>query len=167
MTQAEKKMKKYVNAVERRLNLPREIRFRVMSDFSSSISARRESGMSDEEIYAELGTPKKAAAELNAQMQEFTYRKSPWRYLFAAAAAYGAAELLGELAAWLVILWTWGEHTIMDASSVGIIGGADGPTAIFVTANIGTLPSLLISVTLLSVGIWGFMRLSRCRIKQK
>ena len=33
MTQAEKKMKKYVNAVERRLNLPLKIKARVMSDF--------------------------------------------------------------------------------------------------------------------------------------
>lgn len=39
MTQAEKKMKKYVNAVERRLNLPLEIKARVMSDFQSSIAA--------------------------------------------------------------------------------------------------------------------------------
>ena len=57
MTQAEKKMKSYVNAVERRLNLPREIKARVMSDFQSSIVARREAGQTDEEIYAELGTP--------------------------------------------------------------------------------------------------------------
>ena len=50
MTQAEKKMKNYVNAVERRLNLPREIKARVMSDFQSSIVARREVGHTDEEI---------------------------------------------------------------------------------------------------------------------
>ena len=65
MTQAEKKMKNYVNAVERRLNLPREIKARVMSDFQSSIVARREAGQTDGEIYAELGTPAKAAADLN------------------------------------------------------------------------------------------------------
>ena len=67
MTQAEKKMKKYVNAVERRLNLPLEIKARVMSDFQSSIAARREAGQTDEDIYAELGTPAKAAADLSAR----------------------------------------------------------------------------------------------------
>ena len=41
MTDAEKKMKKYVNAVERQLNLPRDVKARVMSDFSSSIQAGR------------------------------------------------------------------------------------------------------------------------------
>lgn len=89
MTQAEKKMKNYVNAVERRLNLPREIKARVMSDFQSSIVARREAGQTDEEIYAELGTPAKAAADLNEQMKDYTYRKSPWRFLFLGIAAIG------------------------------------------------------------------------------
>ena len=94
MTQAEKKMKNYVNAVERRLNLPREIKARVMSDFQSSIVARREAGQTDEEIYAELGTPAKAAADLNEQMKDYTYRKSPWRFLFLGIAAIGGVRLL-------------------------------------------------------------------------
>ena len=94
MTQAEKKMKNYVNAVERRLNLPREVKARVMSDFQSSIVARREAGQTDEEIYAELGTPAKAAADLNEQMKDYTYRKSPWRFLFLGIAAIGGVRLL-------------------------------------------------------------------------
>ena len=94
MTQAEKKMKNYVNAVERRLNLPREIKARVMSDFQSSIVARREAGQTDEKIYAELGTPAKAAADLNEQMKDYTYRKSPWRFLFLGIAAIGGVRLL-------------------------------------------------------------------------
>ena len=94
MTQAEKKMKNYVNAVERRLNLPREIKARVMSDFQSSIVARREAGQTDEEIYAELGTPAKAAADLNEQMKDYAYRKSPWRFLFLGIAAIGGVRLL-------------------------------------------------------------------------
>ena len=104
MTDAEKKMKKYVNAVERHLNLPKDVKIRVMSDFSSSIQARREAGMTDEEIYAELGDAKKAAATLNDQMQEFAYRKSPWRFLFGAIAAYGGAQIMGGL--WALI-WYW------------------------------------------------------------
>ncbi len=94
MTQAEKKMKNYVNAVERRLNLPREVKARVMSDFQSSIVARREAGQTDEEIYAELGTSAKAAANLNEQMKDYTYRKSPWRFLFLGIAAIGGVRLL-------------------------------------------------------------------------
>ncbi|MBR3949850.1 MAG: sodium ion-translocating decarboxylase subunit beta [Oscillospiraceae bacterium] len=174
MTEAEKKMKRYTNAVERRLNLPREVKARVMSDFISSIQARREAGMSDEEIFAELGAPKKAAADVNEQMKEFAYRKSPWRFLFAALAAYGAWKLLPGV--WVnlvylgVMLWTrFGETPRMagisttEASSVGIIGGADGPTAVFVTTP-GWMHCIL-PVLALAVGIFGYLRLRKCRQK--
>ena len=163
MTDAEKKMKKYVNAVERRLNLPRDVKARVMSDFSSSIQARREAGMTDEEIYVELGDAGKAAAGLNEQMKEFTYRKSPWRYLFAAAAAYGGAKILGALWA-LICYWIFRAQvsaTTAHSASIGIIGGADGPTAIFVTTPMWV--SYLLPAVLLIVGIWGFLRLRKCK----
>ena len=167
MTDAEKKMKKYVNAVERRLNLPRDIKARVMSDFSSSIQARRESGLSDEEIYAELGSPKKAAADLNEQMKEYVYRKSPWRFLFLACAAYGAAELLGRVWNRVVLLfWLhWAEAMMSpeEQFSVGIIGGADGPTSIFVTTPVWM--HYLLPAAALAVGIWGYLRLKKCRQK--
>ena len=164
MTDTEKKMKRYVNAVERRLDLPGDIRARVMSDFSSSIQARRESGMTDAEIYAELGTPGQAAADLNEQMKDYTYRKSPWRFLFAALAAYGAAELLGSLAGFILYLFMADPlFHAGEASSIGIIGGADGPTAIFITTPSWT--GYVLPVAALIIGIWGFMRLRKCRRK--
>lgn len=168
MTDAEKKMKRYVTAVERRLNLPREVRARVMSDFSSSIAARREAGQSDEEIYAEFGAPSKAAADLNEQMKEFTYRKSPWRFGFAALAVWGGLTLLRLL---IPQLMHWGFRLSAlfrpEASSIGIIGGADGPTTIFVTSPVSMLIGLYILLPLLAVivGLWGFFRLRKCRRK--
>lgn len=168
MTDAEKKMKRYVTAVERRLNLPREVRARVMSDFSSSIAARREAGQSDEEIYAEFGAPSKAAADLNEQMKEFTYRKSPWRFGFAALAVWGGLTLLRLL---IPQLMYWGFRLSAlfrpEASSIGIIGGADGPTSIFVTSPVSMLIGLYILLPLLAVivGLWGFFRLRKCRRK--
>lgn len=158
-----RKMKKYIKSIERRLNLPRDIKERVMSDLVSSIRARQEAGHTDEEIISELGTPAKAAADLNEQMKEFAYRKSPWRFAFAALAAYGAAELLGS--AWAQILyWILRADTIFtpgESASVGVIGGADGPTAIFVTSP-GWM-HILIPVLMLAVGIWGFLRLRKCK----
>lgn len=163
MTDAEKKMKKYCNKVEQKLNLPREIKARVMTDFGSSIEARREAGMSDEEIYADLGTPKQAAAVLNEQMKEYAYRKSPWRFFFAALAVYGGWELLGSLIAGLGVLLLVVSNP--DAGSIGVIGGADGPTAIFVTTRVPELYHFLIPALLLAVGIWGFVRLRKCKQK--
>ena len=164
MTNAEKKMKRYANAVERRLNLPWDVKNRVMSDFISDIQARRETGMTDEEIYGEFGTPKQAAANLNEQMKEYAYRKSPWRFLFAAAAIYGAVELLGSLIAWIAYL-AIGDPVFRggEAASIGIIGGADGPTAIFVTTPGWT--GYILPVVFLMLGIWGYLRLRKCRQK--
>ena len=162
MTQAEKKMKNYVNAVERRLNLPREIKARVMSDFQSSIVARQEAGQTDEEIYAELGTPAKAAADLNEQMKDYTYRKSPWRFLFLGIAAIGGVQLGVFVAFFGAVLLGF---TGPEAASIGIIGGADGPTAIFVTTPAWTRPAWM--AALLIIGVVGYLLLRRCKAKSK
>ena len=152
-------IKKYIKAVSRRLNLPKEVKDRVMSDFIRSIRARQESGYSEEQILAEMGSPKIAAAELNEQMKEFAFRKSPWRFFFAGVAAYGAARLL-KLLLGQILYWMMQIPVRQETASVGIIGGADGPTAIFVTSS----PAMgnIVTVVLLVVGIWGFFRLSRC-----
>lgn len=174
MTDAEKKMKKYIRAVERRLNLPKDVRTRVMSDFVSSIEARREAGQSDEAIYTELGTARKAAADLNEQMKEYTYRKSPWRFLFLAAAVLSGG--------WLILyrlMLTFGmlldtlalTYYPNESASIGVIGGADGPTAIFVTGGISTVQGagfdwdIAIMVIIMIAGICGFLRLRRCKQK--
>lgn len=165
MKDTEKKMKKYIRAVERRLNLPKDVKTRVMSDFESDLRARKEAGMTDEEIIAELGAPKNAAADLNEQMKEYAYRKSPWRYAFLAMAVYGAAEVLAGV--WANILyWILRLQAMLmpeKAVSIGIIGGADGPTAIFVTTP--TWMHYITPVILLIIGCWGFLRLRRCKQK--
>ena len=170
MTEAEKKMKRYVNAIERRLNLPPEVKARVMSDFASSIAARREAGQGDEEIYAEFGSPQKAAADLNEQMKEFAYRKSPWRYVFAVLALYGGirlfSSLLTQLMYWGLRLWA---NLQLETTSVGIIGGADGPTSIFIThPDSAVLDAFftLLPLAAVVVGIWGFRYFSRRRTKK-
>ena len=160
----EKKLKKYLKAIERRLNLPREVRNRIIDDLRSSITAKREAGMSAEQIMAELGSPKRAAANLNDQMKEFAYRKSPWRYVFLALAGYGAVEMLGGLAAWLT-LWMMRKEVILEAATIGVIGGADGPTAIFVTAPAWT--GNLLPAAAIIIGIWGILRFSRCKKKSE
>lgn len=47
------------------------------------------------------------------------------------------------------------------ASTVGIIGGADGPTAIMLVGTIGAgsvIVEILIGVLLIAVGIWGLRK---------
>lgn len=94
-------------------------------------------------------------------------KKSPWRYLFAACAVYGGIKLLGGI--WVNLIYlgvrTWDHFSPqMMAVSVGVIGGADGPTAIFVTMP--PWVHYLVPVVMLVVGIWGFWRLSRGNPKE-
>ena len=56
--------------------------------------------------------------------------KSPWRFVFLAGAVLsGLWLLLTRLVLWLLPM----TRVSGNAASIGIIGGADGPTAIFLT----------------------------------
>jgi uncharacterized membrane protein len=162
--------KKYLRAVNSALNLPKEIRQRVMADFESDLEFRLEAGMTWEEILCELGKPKKAAADLNEQMKEYAYRKSPFRFLFAALAILSGG--------WLVLYTILHQFGLLlntlqwnfspsEAASIGIIGGTDGPTAIFVTSAVSAGPDwdviLMCILTLLCV--LAYVRLCRCKPK--
>ncbi len=151
-------IKRYVNAVERRLRLPWKLRARVMSDFSTSLSARHEAGESWEEIMQSLGTPEDVAAQLNEQMEEYTYRKSPWRFAFLVPAILALIQLVPEL------IWTAWINGVLNS---GVIGGADGPTAVYVTgiSMIGDNRWVfqLVLAAIAAVGLFGFWKLSRCK----
>ena len=78
-------VKRYVNAVERRLHLPLREKARVMSDISTSIAARHEAGESYEAIMADMGTPEAVAQPFN-QAFAGQYKGSAWRFLWLALA---------------------------------------------------------------------------------
>lgn len=157
------KMRQYIRSVARKLNIPKDVKKRVMNDFISSIEGRLEAGQSEEAIFAELGSAKKAAAELNEQMKEYAYVKSPWRWVFLVLIVFCCMALIfGTLIGILSLLLSIHQ----EAFSLGIIGGADGPTAIFVTSSPDSfIFNLLPYLLLLAVGVLGFYKLSRCRRK--
>ena len=98
------------------------------------------------------------------EQKKKTGKKSPWRFVFLACAVYGAWELLGSLCAWILYLGLADPiFSMTESTSVGIIGGADGPTAIFVTTPGWT--GYVVPVLALGVGIWGFLRFSRQKRK--
>ena len=87
-------VKRYVNAVERRLHLPLREKARVMSDISTSIAARHEAGESYEAIMADMGTPEAVARPFN-QAFAGQYKGSAWRFLWLALAL--AVNLLVQM----------------------------------------------------------------------
>lgn len=155
-------MKKYTAAIARRLNMPKEVKTRVMNDFESSIQGRREVGQTDAAILAELGPAKKVAGELNEQMKDYTYVKSPWRWVCLAIIIGCILSL--TFGGTLGVLMHVFNATLTD--SVGIIGGADGPTAIFITTSPDYQEYIWyqagITVLILIMSVLGFWRLRRC-----
>lgn len=152
---------KYLRAVRRRLNMPKQLKDRVMEDFISSIDARMEDGLEESTILTELGAPKDAARELNRQMEEYTYRKSPWRWACLALAVFsGLCLVYRGYANLLLVLFNKANN-----ASIGIIGGADGPTAVFVTTQTlySGLPAEIIYTMLLIMGILGFIALGKIK----
>ena len=68
----------------------------------------------------------------------------------------GAAAQLGVYVAFLLAR-TFG-FTVEEAASIGIIGGADGPTAIMVFGSLGIgalIVEILVGILLIIAGIWG------------
>lgn len=150
-------MKKYMKDVKRKLNLPKDVKNRVMADLETSVRSRLEAGQTQEQIMAELGTPAEVAAELNGQMKEFSYEKSPWRWACLALAAVSALTLVFKGAINLMA-------AILNKATIGVIGGADGPTAIFVTrAPESAVYSMLISALILVMSLVGFYSLGHMR----
>ena len=94
-------------------------------------------------------------------MEEKNYRKSPWRFVF-----LGIAVLTGLwLAATRLALGILGSLSIGEAASIGIIGGADGPTAILVASTGTDWDSILVGAILI-VSVLAYLRLRRCKPKQ-
>ena len=157
----EKEIKKYLTAVRRRLNLPKDIKNRCISDLQTTIQARIENGEGWEDIQSSLGTPQQVAAELSQQLKEFVYRKSPWRFLFLAAAILSGGWLIFYAGMQMVL------RIIADnAASIGIIGGADGPTAIFITTGPVMNWDALTMGALCAASIAVFLLLRKCKPKQ-
>ncbi len=146
-------VKRYVNAIERKLKLPFQIKVRVMNDLSTSMTARHEAGESWEAIMADLGTPEEAAARLNTEMAEYAVKPgSPWRWVFLAGAVLAA--LWTALQALPLLLFRG------ISAGIGVIGGADGPTAIFLTGRVspGVSVALGIAATALFFALYFILR---------
>lgn len=146
MTEEQKKIKKYMTAIENQLQVPPKIAARISSDLGTDFHARMETGKTADQVMEEMGTPREAALRINQEFleenQTHTGRKA------GILCCLGA--LLGLLAAlWLVIPLTRAIET--NAWVISAIGGADGPTAIFIAGKVNTvLDAILQTLSLLS-----------------
>ena len=91
-------------------------------------------------------------------------RKSPRRFAFLALALVGFWELAGGYLMMLILGITASFPT--KASTVGVIGGADGPTAIFVTSSVQSWFQYVLAIAMIVVGIAGFVKLRNPKTKE-
>ena len=109
---------------------------RINGDIGTDIHARLEKGQSIDEIIAEMGTPQEVAAGFNEEMQDQLLPKgSPWRWVFLIAAILAGGAALLSILPFLLFYF--------QSSGMGVIGGADGPTAIFITGAANLLAPVL------------------------
>jgi len=108
-------------------------------------------------VLASLGSAREAASELNEQMKEFTYRRSPWRFAFLGLAIVSLICLIPQL--WM--MWFTNAVTGLENASIAVIGGADGPTSIMVASNPSPYAGLAVWFVLLVIGAAGFVLLHR------
>lgn len=137
--------KQYIRQILKAGKFDPAIRARVAADLESDISARLETGETMDDVAAAMGTPQEVAASLRKSMELSPPRRGVLRWVLLVAAV-----ILGVL--FLVSIWMPNDilrlfeyirqssQPMVTQQAIGIIGGADGPTAIFTTAAISTLP---------------------------
>lgn len=150
-------VRRYLRQIDRKLQLPKTIRKRICADLNTTIDARLEAGISAEQILQELGNPDAVAAEFNAQMSGEVQKKHPLCFVCLAAAILAFLVLTGKLAIQFLVT----DFINGMTRSVGVIGGADGPTTIFVSSAVseGFDYGLVFWIALLAAGLIGFVRL--------
>ena len=84
-----------------------------------------------------------------------------WSYLFAVLTLCAALSLLGDLTAWILHCMGGISFSVNRAATVGIIGGADGPTAVFVTASTSPFWYTVFKFLFLMIGILGWRHLKQ------
>ena len=155
----------YVRAVVRKLRLPRRVKKRVKNDLLSDFAARMEAGETEGQVIADMGTPEKAAAAFNESFAgELIPRRTPAEWaLLAAAILCGVSVVWSAMEAFILpalfqaLAGLQMRLSSSGSGSVAIIGGADGPTAIFVAGSLqiwNLLVPLILGVICTGVYIW-------------
>lgn len=134
MTEEQKKIKKYVNAIERHLHMSLKMKARINSDLATEIHLRMEAGATADEVIQEMGRPKEVAERLNEEMGAKMGKKSYISITFLCLAAFCTAMFLVFLIGGIIENQRITQE--IKEASISIIGGADGPASIFIAESI-------------------------------
>ena len=154
--------KRYLHAVRHELCLRGPARHKALSPLKEALREHPE--YSYDQIVTQIGTCGETALELNQSIPGFLYSKSYWRFAFlplGLIGLWGCLQYLGFRMFCQFLLHYPGFLSPIypgNEDSIGIIGGADGPTAIFITDSPAFTSSLSFAACLLLsvIGIGGY-----------
>ena len=99
------------------------------------------------------------------EMKKKKHRNLVWRIIFSVMTILGGLNLLLFPTAWLIADVFGGiSFSVTRGASIGVIGGADGPTSVFVTSSTGPIWQFLLWAILTAFGVYGLLW---CRKQRK
>lgn len=125
--------------------LKRKERDKYVAYYEEIIADIMENGVSENEAVKRQGSPKEIAEEIMANTNPVNLRCHDWR-----GVCLTVVSVFLLLCCIIPKLFQFGAQVRWNAS-VGIIGGADGPTSILVAAKIGTPWGLYIATGIVVV----------------
>lgn len=122
--------------------------------YDELLSDMMENGLSEADAIAKIGTPEKIAEEIleNAVPEEFTEKDTAGRVLIGISIVLAVVALVAKISGGMLPV---SFSTSSAGTSIGIIGGADGPTSIFLAGKVGepvalyALAATMITVTII------------------
>jgi len=143
-----------VSKWEQGLSVPdSEMLIKIAESLNTSVSTLLgESVSSDGESNSEIRVLAEKLEVLNLMISAKNERnRKAWRIIFIASAAVSALYIL-----YSIIMTIFYHHLLSNAqASVGIIGGADGPTSIFITSLPITSALPVVAIIILLAGVAG------------
>lgn len=154
----------YIEEIIRRLVLPNATKKRIRQDLAQDIQSAIDQGETLEQVIRRMGSPEDVARDFNESLAPpaavLSGKQKAAKIILILVIVLSSLSLLSTGITFLfVFLFSFNQ-------SLGIIGGADGPTAIFITSKFS--PALIIARILLPAlfllaGIWGLRRISRAK----
>lgn len=132
----------YMKRVKKLLRVPRRKKRDILRDLEESFASAAEHGETEQQLLDRLGTPEEFTAAMGSPEDEADWRRQ--RTLAWLGISLAAFVLVLGLRAVVVLSWE---------RSLGIIGGADGPTVI-ITSGDGPINTWELIFCLLMGQLW-------------
>lgn len=133
---------KYIKQVKKRLAVPSSKRKTVLQDLEKTFASAAENGETEQQVIARLGTPEQFAAGIEEQFGIDRKKRLKTRTIIWTTICLVVAVIVFSV--YLTI-----QQEMIGA--IGIIGGADGPTAIIVSGPGIDVPLVMLMIAAAAV----------------